>query len=249
MNSYKRIISQYNNIIISLSIFLFIGVCVYIGLIPGISSIGEMKKNAEELSRQIEVLSQKASLLESIDEEGYKNYLVDLSLAVPSEKSLTSLFATIDGLSRTSGVLLSDFKLIKPGPLATSSAKLSTNEERKTGSNFLPFTLKVTGDYDQLRKFVTDAVKVRRFFRIRYFSMKFDEEETMSVSMGMDAYYAPLPTYLGSTSEKLDMLNEDDLAVIEKIMQMPVLGKEESVDSASRATSVESAPREDPFSL
>jgi Tfp pilus assembly protein PilO len=252
MNSYKKYIRKYQGLLISIGIIIFIVICVFVGLLPAISSIKAMRSSVSELSAQVAVLEQKATILESIDEETYKNYLKDLALAVPTDKSLTSLFSTIDGLSRETGVTLSDFTLARPGTIATDSAKRLSNDERKLGSSLLPFTLTVSGTYDQIRKFVENAVLVRRFFRIRYFSISFDQKkETISVHMGMDAYYASLPTNLGSATQTIEGLTQSDQSVIEKVMSMAVLGQEEetTVDSSSLEQPVTTTPREDPFSL
>lgn len=250
MNSYKRLIKRYQGFGISFVIVVVIVVGVFAGILPAFAAIISMRKNVNDLSSQITILRQKASILESIDEETYKAYLTELSLAVPTDKSLTSLFATIDGLSQETGVTLSNFTLTKPGSIATESAKRLSNDERKVGSSFLPFTLTVNGTYDQIRTFVERAVLVRRFFRIRYFSISFDQKETFSVHMGMDAYYAPLPTNLGSASQTVDSLTESDQAVIERVLSMPVLGKDSTPEvSGEDVSPVETVRREDPFSL
>lgn len=250
MNSYKRLFKRYQGFGVSFIIIVVIVVGVFVGVLPAFAAIISMRKNVSDLSNQITILRQKASILESIDEEAYKAYLTELSLAVPTDKSLTSLFATIDGLSQETGVTLSNFTLTKPGSIATESAKRLTNDERKVGSSFLPFTLTVSGTYDQIRTFVERSVLVRRFFRIRHFSISFDQKETFSVHMGMDAYYAPLPTNLGSASQTVDSLTESDQAVIERVLGMPVLGKDSISASTEESTvPVETAPREDPFSL
>ena len=252
MNSYKKYIRKYQGVAISVFVILVVILCVLLGLMPAITKIKALRMNVSDLSSQLSVLEQKATILESIDEETYKSYLSDLALAVPTDKSLTSLFATIDGLSRETGVTLSDFTLARPGTIATDSAKRLSNDERKLGSSLLPFTLTVTGTYEQIRKFIEYAIKVRRFFRIRYFSISFDEKkETISVHMGMDAYYAPLPTNLGSASQTIEALTQNDQAIIEKVMGMAVLGQEntQSAPPTVPGASVPTTNREDPFSL
>lgn len=252
MKTYKKTIRKYQGLVISVGTILLIVIFVFVGLLPAFSSIKTMRNSVSDLSSQITVLEQKANILENIDEETYKNYLADLALAVPTDKSLTSLFATIDGLSRETGVTLSDFTLARPGTIASDSAKRLSNDERKLGSSLLPFTLTVTGTYDQIRKFVESSIQVRRFFRIRYFSISFDQKkETISVHMGMDAYYAPLPTNLGTASQTIEGLTQSDQTVIEKVMSMVVLGREGDpiTDPASVGASIPTSPREDPFSL
>jgi Tfp pilus assembly protein PilO len=248
MTSYKRLFHQYQHLAVSVGIFIVIIVGVMAGLYPAVVSITSMRSSTAKITDELNVLREKVSLLESVDEITYRSYLTDLALAVPTDKSLTSLFSTIDGLSQSTGVTFSNFTLVKPGSIATESAKKQSNEERKVGSNFLPFTLTVTGTYEQIRTFVERSITVRRFFRIRSFSILFTTAEVISVEMGMDAYYAPLPTNLGSSQQAISPLSPQDEATISRIASLPVLGREDSGVS-DESGSVETTPREDPFSL
>lgn len=250
MTSYKKLFHQYKNIVVSAVIFIIIIVGIMVGYFPAIQAIISMRTNAAEISKQLDVLRAKSQLLDSIDENTYKQYLQELALAVPTDKSLTSLFSTIDGLSEKTGVTFSDFTLSKPGSIATESAKKQSNEEKKVGSSFLPFTLTVTGTYEQIRKFVEASISVRRFFRIRSFSIVFTSAEVISVQMGMDAYYAPLPTNLGSSQQAIEPLNAQDEAVINKIASLQVLSQQSPTeDGQQQSGTIPTTVREDPFSL
>lgn len=250
MKDLRKFIRQYQGIIISVVMIVGVTVAVFVGLLPAVRTIVAMRAEMSDIAEKNEALRVKSTLLESIDEDTYNKYLKELSYAVPSDKSLSSLFTTIDGLSTLTGVTLSDFTLTKPGNISTESAKRLTNEEKKVGSIFLPFTLTVTGTYDQIHKFMEQSIAVRRFFRVRYFDIYFGKSDAISAHMGMDAYYAPLPTNLGSASQKVEQLDENDEKTISKVANLPLLGVEPQQDNVvGDGSVVVGPPREDPFGL
>ena len=249
MKEFRKFFRQYQNFIISSVIFIGIVVGVFVGLLPAFGKIVDMRSELSSLSAKNSSLQTKASLLDSLDEDTYNQYLKELSYAVPTDKSLTSMFTTIDGLSTLTGVTLSDFTLTKPGNIATESAKRQSTEEKKVGSSFLPFTLTVTGTYDQIHKFMEQAINVRRFFGIRFFDITFTRSDTISAHMGMNAYYAPLPTTLGSPSQKIEQLDESDEKVISQVANLPLLGVEPPQNAIEANPAVITGPpRVDPFS-
>jgi hypothetical protein len=94
----------------------------------------------------------------------------------------------------------------------------------------------VTGTYSQIRAFVEKSIQVRTFFRVRFFVINFGEKETISVHMGMDAYFAPLPTNLGSAQQSVEPLTAQDEETINRVASLPVLGKEDQYNSQTTAT-------------
>ncbi len=250
MKDLKKFWKAYKEVVISVALMLGVLIGVIFGVYPVVLKILEMQNASAIISKNNRALQTKVALLESIDEETYKQYLRELAYAVPTDKSLSSLFSTIDGLSTLTGVLLSDFVLERPGSIASDSAKRQTGEEKKLGNNFLPFTLTVSGTYEQINAFVAESIRVRRFFRIRSFDITFSSSGTISTRMGMDAYYAPLPTQLGSAGKAIEQITEEDEKIISKISALPYVGGIPG-EEIGPATGVEviGPPREDPFSL
>jgi hypothetical protein len=128
-----KFLRVYKGLIISGLIVAVVVAGIFLGIVPAVKKIMDFQENIAVLRKQIDVLRAKANVLDAIDEVTYKKYFADLVLAVPSEKSLTSAFTTIDGLGVQTGVTLTGFTLTNPGSLASGSARL--------GTNFLPFTL------------------------------------------------------------------------------------------------------------
>lgn len=244
----RKIFRIYQGLIFSVLILIGVGVGLLWGVIPTIQKLISLRSETSDLVRQTGLLRTKAGILSASDEETYKNYLSELAIAVPTDKSLTSVFSTIDGLGALTGVTLSDFTLTKPGSLATSSAAKQSVEEKQVGSNLLPFSLTVTGSYDQIHKFLAEAIHVRRFFRVRNFDIFFESGDSISVKMGMDAFYAPLPTKLGSVEQPIDPLSEQDEEVITKVVSFTVLSQQVADVESNENLSPTTSSREDPFS-
>jgi Tfp pilus assembly protein PilO len=246
MMQLRKFLRTYQGMIGSILILVGVLLGVFLGVIPAIKKVIELRSEALELQTLDEQLRQKVSILDSSDEETYKTYLTDLAVAVPTDKSLTSVFSTIDGLASLTGVTLSDFTLTKPGAIASASAAKLSVEEKQIGTNLLPFTLTVTGSYEQIREFLSQVVQVRRFFRVRYFNIAFTTTGALSARMGMDAFYASLPSNLGSAEQPLEALSQTDEETIKKISAFPILASEAQVpiDPLLPPTTTS---REDPF--
>ena len=221
----RKFIRKYQGIIVSVCIILGSLAGGIWGILPAIGVVFGMRDETAQVQRQVDTLRTKANILDAIDEDTYSQYLTDLTLAVPPDKSLTSVFSTIDGLSNMTGVTLSDFVVAKPGLVATGSAEAQSSEEKEIGSSLLPFNLTVTGTYDQVHNFLEQANNVRRFFRVRNFDIAFNGED-LSVKLGMDAFYKPFPTSLGSPQQAIEPLAQNDQDTIMQIQALPVLGQE-----------------------
>ena len=245
----RKFIRTYQGLIISFVMMGGVGAGVIFGLIPTVQKIIAIREESSVLIKQDDLLRAKATTLDNADEDTYKKYLAELAVAVPPDKSLTTVFSTIDGLGTLTGVALSGFTLTKPGGLATESAARLSNEEKQVGSNLLPFSLSVEGTYPQIHNFLATVNRVRRFFRVRYFDISFAKDETVTAKLGMDAFYAVLPTKLGSAEQSIEALSPEDQDVISKITELPILS---SVASEQTADQTPLAPttsdRADPFS-
>jgi len=244
LNKYLRL---YKNILLSLCMIGITVLGVVFGLVPVVKKIEGIRKDSIELSKSIKLIRTKISLLSLEDETVYKAKLDELLAAIPNDKSLTSLFVTIDGLGVNSGTVLSDLMVARPGAIASESAKSQSNEEKKIGSNVIPFTVTVTGSYEQIYQFVSMANNVRRFFKIKNFQISFNKASAISVAMGIDAFYAPQLAPSVALETPLDPITEQEETLIAKISMMQNLGKQLPLDNLPPL--IQTEPRPDPFSL
>ena len=248
MAQTRKFFRTYQGLIISGIMVVGVVIGVFLGLIPTVQKIITLRSESSVLVGEDELLRAKAATLDDSDEATFKQYLAELAVAVPADKSLTSVFSTIDGLGVLTGVSLSNFTLTKPGALATQSAIRLSNEEKQVGSSLLPFSLTVEGSYAQIHNFLATVNRVRRFFRVRYFDIAFSADETVSAKLGMDAFYALLPTALGSAEQAIEALSPDDQDIIRKVAELPILSEMVSTQSAGQAPlSPTTTSRDDPF--
>lgn len=248
MMQLTKFIRTYRELCISIGMIAISILGVVFGIIPGVGKIIGMRNDIVALSNTVEQLKTRISIVNSNDESVYQAQLQELVAAVPSDKSLTTLFSTIDGLSALSGVTIADLSLTKPGSIATESAVTQSNEEKQIGSNILPFSVTVNGGYQQIYSFLSQVVNVRRFFRVRNFDISFVDTSNISVHMGMDAFYSPIVIKPAVFDAPLEPITAEEQAFIAKIQAMPIVGAVSLPPPTVGGTST--APsRTDPFSL
>jgi Tfp pilus assembly protein PilO len=247
----RKLSREYQGLIVSIGILIVCGLGVLLGVVPLIQKTIDLNTENRSLSAEVDLLNNKVSVLQSIDENAMRSDLQTLLSAVPSDKSLSTLLDTLDGLTGKTGVSSGNFSLSKLGSLATESAQRLSADERAVGSNILPFTISLTGTLDQMRGFLATSVSVRRLFRIRTFDVSFvktgTESGTMvSANMAMDTFYSPLPSAIGSVSEPLTALTSTDTNLIAKVAAMQPLVQTSSV---TLPPPTGGAGKSDPFSL
>jgi Tfp pilus assembly protein PilO len=246
----KKIFREYQGLIVSIGILIVSGLGFVLGVVPLLQNTITMNNEFNTLSAEVDVLKNKVSVLETIDEDTMKSNLQTLLSAVPSDKSLSTLLGTVDGLTAQTGVSVDNFSLSRLGSLATDSAQRLNADEQAVGSNILPFKISIAGSFDQVRAFFAAAVSVRRLVRIRTFDASFLKTGTVSANMvsanvTMDAFYSPLASTIGSVRQPVTALSDTDNELIAKVAAMQLLVQPSSTLPPPSA----GAAKSDPFSL
>lgn len=217
----------------------------FLGELPAMKKAWGLVLANRTLSEEIRDLRSKNSLLGALDEETLRQHLMVLTLAVPADKSLPTLFSTIEGLGQETDLSIDDL-VLTPGIISTEAAKRSQPEENKFGSSSIPFTVTVEGTFAQLQSFLQKAVGVRRLIRVRNFSAAFDSGGLSRVTLSLETFYLPFPTTLGDVTDKLTPLTAEEETLLAKIRALPNLAGEFAPAPAAPATS---GGKSDPFSL
>lgn len=248
MRLIRRIIRLYQSFIISGVIILFCLIAVFIGIIPGSQIIFGMVRGVYEQTKTVQLLKEKINILNALDTELLQSYATAAISAVPADKSLGTIFSTIDGLTSQEGVAVGGISLSSVGSVATEAAQKLSKDEEKIGVNIVPFSIIIVGPIEQVRNVVEKAVKIRRLFRIRNFDLSFDNTSgTTKSTIQMDAYYVPLPKSLGKIRDSLKPLSDDEIQIINKISALPLVTREAPVSTGS--AQMQTGPRSmDPFS-
>ncbi len=245
----QRLVRDYRGIVLPLTFFLFsIGAVMY-GLVPGGRKVFDGINKRQQLKSQVQQLRKKVSILASLDEETLRQQFLALAAAVPPDKAIPSVFSTVERLSAETGIQLGDVTVMSPGSLATESAQKQTVEEKKMGSNMLTFTVLLEGTPKQVHDFFDAAVRVRRSLRVRLFDFTVLSADRVTVRAAMNAFYAPLPTTLGDIATPVESLNQQEEAIVQRVLSSPLYSQgvsvQESVDGQEASTAVPST--RDPF--
>lgn len=212
-------------------------------VIPGIRGTVNLYTSLRQIEKETKTLMEKRSFLEALNEDVLREQLLGLLSVVPQDKSVSTIMSTVDGLVNQSGVQRADLSILKAGSLATGSAVRQSSTDKKIGANTLPFSLSVSGSYDQIRAFVGSMNKVRRLFDVTNFDFSLDEAGMARVSVILTAYYQPLPTKVGSVGSPVSALTKKEEDILEKVIAFPDV----SQLSAEPMTAVLSQDRLDPF--
>ncbi len=210
MPKLNTILKTYQGLIISGVILLFCAVGLIAAVIPAIDKVQTLWQDTQKLSDDNKALQTKLNALNLLDETSLRQQLDTVISAVPADKSLPTLFSTVDALSAQSGVSVMALTVNGNTSLASGSAATRiTPEERLLGTQTVPFSLSIQGTLASIQQFITLAPQVRRLLRIRTFAISFPQDNRpIRIALEMDAFYQPSPTTLGKTGTVLPSLTD-----------------------------------------
>ena len=130
MTLVRRFLKMYKGMAVSAGMILISVIGVIYGIMPATQRILELADQRKNLAEEVQTLKTKRAVLESVDEGAIRNSLLILLSAVPSDKSIPSIFSTIEQTALVSGALIDTVAIANPGSLATESAQKQSNEEK-----------------------------------------------------------------------------------------------------------------------
>jgi len=217
------------------------------GIIPVVKTILHLYQEVGNITKSNKILSNKATLLENLSEDAYKQELNDLIAAVPNDKSIPTILNTIDAVANESRVEITSFSLSNVGSIASTSASVKSSKGKSSGSTLLSLMVGIRGSYENIYSFLAKINNVRRFFSIRMFNIFFPDTNTIDVLIGMDAFYAPLSPLSDTTNLPLEQLSTKEEDLLITIAQMPDYSH--ITQGAQRVIPSENEMRTNPFSL
>lgn len=244
MNDIIRMIRKwlrpYQEFVLPVTLLGVSSLVIFIGVIPGVRKTYQQWNQLQVEQQEVTELREKVTFLASLNETTLFNQLSSLTSTIPTDKSIPSIFSTIDGVSAKTGSVFSSMQLASPGSIATAAAKRQTTEEATLGSYVTPFTLTMEGSYSQLRDTFDTLTTSRRLLRIKNVTVSFTTESSGRAILSMDTFYAPLSK--SSIGKKLVPLTGKEDSLIARVSNLPLLSR------VGVATSVPVLPRPDPFS-
>lgn len=240
---FRRFLRIYQGFVVSGVILLFGAVALIFAVVPGVRATRDLYGSLKQIEKEAQALSGKRAFLESLSEDDTRERLMGLLSAVPQDKSVPTIFSTIEGLANQSGVNVVDINLTSPGSLATEAATRQSAADKKIGASSLAFSLTASGNYDQIRAFVGEINKVRRLFDVTSFDLSIAATGTTQVRLSLFAFYQPLPTKVGSVQAAIAAFSQKEEEILGKITGYPDV----SQSSSAPLTPILSGGTRDPF--
>lgn len=220
----QRLLKTYKGAVFGIGMLLVSVVGVFYGVIPASGRIIELAERRQTIQQELQSLNAKLTTLAALDEGALRNSLLILLSGVPQDKSIPSIFSTVERAAVVSGVSVDTITIENPGSLATESAKKQSSEEKKLGSSILTITASMNGAPKQIHDFLDQIVRVRRFLLVRYAEMTFFSGSHATLRIGLDAFWSPLPASLGDTMSPLAQMTQSEEALVKTISAMPAFG-------------------------
>ncbi len=215
----KRFIRMNKTLVIYTSLFLVGCAGLFIGLIPSIQKAIALYREVASLQTEVNKIQEKASMLSGIDQAGLENTVEQVLAAIPSDKSVTTLMATVEAVAGKSNLVVTDMSIEGIGSLASGSAKLATKPEGNTLTEIVTFQ----GELPQFRNFLADAIRVRRLMRIKSLELTAIPKSTMmNMKLAVEVFYSPLPASIGKATDSLPPLTPKELETLEKLDRYPI---------------------------
>lgn len=234
MRNLRRLLRIYKFFII----YVVIGFIALFGIgwviIPQIRETVSLVKRLRDEQKILMGSTSKIQILNSTDEQSLSNDLNTLFSAVPKEKSFSTIFSQIETTAFEQKLSVESIIIGQSGSIATEAAKPKNPEEQKLGANLIPINTIVSGEFDNIRNFLDRVVKIRRFFRVRLMSISFTEKSSIvRATLALDAFYLPLPKYMGKITDPISALSSQETTVITDVEQMPLIRGESVVNEQS----------------
>ncbi len=244
MRFIKRLYRRYQSFVSSGVLLSISVVVVLFGIIPVGGKINELWSQITDLRASINVLSDKANLLDSLGEQTLSKQFFDLISAVPTNKSIQSIFLTTEVLLSQSGLTVTNMSIQAPGSIASGSASAQTSDEKAIQGSKLTFSLTGKGTYDQVKTMLRTVHSIRRLVNVTRLDLGLDKSASVSMQLTIDTYYKPLSGVIPTIDSPLPKITSEDDALLAKISSFPWL----SQPVANVSARINPQGKADPFS-
>lgn len=241
MRQLRRLFKLYQSFIASGLLIILSIILVVAGVIPAAKKTWETISVISQLRREIAGLRGKSAILGSLDEEQLTGQLQALVAAVPVDKSVQTLFSTVDGLANEAGVVLTDMSVANVGGVASGSAGAAVDSQ-KTGANTLGFTVLMQGELEQIVKLFLNSNYVRRLLRMKNFTFNLSSAAKPEARVVMETFFAPLPKK--TVDGDLQPLTDQELVTYTDVSSLPTFAMDVTPQpvEAQSATTVKPDP-------
>ena len=225
MRVIRNLLRTHKEIIISV-ILCVVGVGgILFGVVPTVRVVITAISDIRVLDAVITRLDQKAVGLDALSEDNLRDQLSVITAAIPTDKAVPSIFATVDRVAEASGVEVVDMAVTQAGSLSTASAQKLSMEEKTLGASLLPLSVTLRGSYDAIRGFIGRIGSVRRLLRIRSFDIAIITPGVVQARLALDAFYLSLPSTFANVDQPLVELTREEQDVLAKLASYPLVSQ------------------------
>lgn len=186
-------------------------------LVPVIKKVIKFKSEIKTLREEVKDLKDKSIFLQTLDTTSLEKDLISLSAAVPFDKSIPSIFSTLDGISAKAGVTLLTVTLDSPGSIASGSGAKTQKEDKKLGVIIQPLQISIEGNIEQIKEFLLEMNQTKRLLHLVTMSISFEEQNLGHVNLALDSLYKPTLVQIGKPEAKILPLTEEELGILAQI--------------------------------
>ncbi len=240
----NREIRRYQHLIISFFIGIIACIGIVVGVVPLIRRTVESVEDIRVLSEDIKNIQSRIYIYEQYDQSQLLDHAKLVLSALPEDKSIASIFLAIDRLVVTSGATLLDTSLANAGSLATESAQLRLDFEKKTGIHIVPLSVSIVGPSQSIESFINSVESSRRLMMVRDFDMSQMKDGNISLRAAIDVFYKPFDGRLAKTTSTTAGLTESEENTLVKISRMEFVS---DIQNRQEQLSTGIKGRDDPF--
>jgi len=202
----------YRSSLIFAAVFLLGFALALLVIKPRIAESIETNKKVGEKKAQLDKLNQKKDEVSSLDEQEIREMVNKTIKALPSRKDIPGLVASVERLIGLNQLTLSSVQLV-PGEISTESGKVVQKEEEGT----LKVQLSLSGSFENVKKFLENAVSASRLLSIDSVSIQSQEGNNLNVGMTMSYFYQPVAEVVPPIDQPVAKLTDKEKETLEKV--------------------------------
>jgi len=224
-----------NTSLVVYSVLLLMGVIgLFVGLVPAVQNGITLIRDLQSLQDEMNSIQKKVTMLSSLNQEELERRSEDVLSAVPTDKSVSTLLSSVEAVALKNGLMISDMSIEAIGSLATGSAIQQTKPE----GNTMTETVSLQGTLIQLRNFLSEVVRIRRFMTIENMGLTaLPKSNLMSALLSIEVYYQSLPITIGKASDPIELFSQKEIDTLEKVALYPIVFATEMQPLSSQKTS------------
>jgi len=206
---------QYRYLFVPTVIITVIGISLPLLVAPQTSNLIRQREAVKANQAQEAVLVNKLAQLQSLDEP-FLSQVQLLTLALPTEKAVSSSFLSLSQAATQNQLQLTSLKL-SPGLISTESAQVQA-----TSPEDLKINLTVEGETRKLEAFLSQISKLLPLMSIEELGLSSSgiAQERGNLRLVINSHWAPLPDKLPPVDTPLPQLSAKDQETLSQVSQL-----------------------------